>query len=155
MRNTAPSPHSQISTPHAPTHQFASTNALSNTYHHHGTSLPPAVSLKEHRYCLCLSCHPLPSSLPLCPSLLNPLPPPPPCVSLTPFQLSTLSPFPPRPLLLPIPHFPHHSLPRWLLLQLIPTCFPINLFQELYYYSLLPITTPLLAPAIPPPSSPH
>ena len=93
--------------------------------------------------------HSVPVFLTLCP------PPPPPCVSLTPFQLSTLSPFPPRPLLLPIPHFPHHSLPRWLLLQLIPTCFPINLFRELYYYSLLPITTPLLAPVIPPPSSPH
>ena len=58
------------------------------------------------------------------------------CVSLPSFQISAISPFPHiptiAPLLFPIPHAPHQSLSRWLLLQSL-TSSPINLFQELYH----------------------
>ena len=58
------------------------------------------------------------------------------------------------PFTLPNLHSSYYSLSQSLLLQPFSS-FPIILFQKLYHYYLLPITTPLLAPAIQPPSSPH
>ena len=141
VRNTAPSP-----TDGSPllTHQPINLhlpNPLSNTYRYHNTGLPPTISLVKHCYCLRLSCRPLPFSLPL-PLCLGPFNPTPlPCISLLSFQLSTLAPYSPL-YSCPSPILPMTLSPDGCYYNPLITSFPINLFRELYHYSLLPIATP-------------
>ena len=127
-----------MTAPHAPAHQFASLNPLSKMYNCHNTGLPPSplwsiaidiavIAIPFHR-----TFHPVLVFSSLCPPTVYPYP------------ISDPLPYPPFPLL-SIPHSPHHSLPRSLLLQPLFS-FTTNLFQELYYYYLLAITTPPLNP---------